>query len=105
MDNRPHIIKAAHFEKIFPYELINNEWKDKFPVTIKNKASTYNPDYYCRELECYIELATSKPNISEQGPKWREAIKNGVPLRVYWWEGEEITQEISKGIRLPLPTP
>lgn len=96
-NNRPHLDKIKHFESIFPHKLINNEWGDKFelPGFIKKNGSpsTYNPDYHCPELDCYIEVATSKPNISEQGPRWRAAIASGVRLRVFWWEGEEITPQ------------
>ena len=91
-DIRPHFKKVAHFELIFPYALIDNEWKKKFPVgkTPKGRIATYNPDYWCPSLMSYIEVATSKPNISEQGWKWKKAIKSGVNLRVFWWEGNEL---------------
>ena len=89
-DQRPHILKLAHFEKIFPHSLRQNEFKDKFPIF--GGTTTYNPDYFCDELKCYIEVTTSKPNISEQGPRWADAIRNGLKLKIFWWEGEEITQ-------------
>ena len=60
--------------------------------TKTGRIATYNPDYFCRKTEHYIEVATSKPNISEQGWKWAEAIKRGVKLKVFWWEGGEITK-------------
>ena len=88
---QPHLEKVKFFESIFPFDLINNEFKDKFKMIINKKETTYNPDYYCPALKSYIEVTTSKPNISEQGPKWREAIKLGHSLKIYWWEGEEIT--------------
>lgn len=91
---RPHLKKLKHFEKNFPYPLVNNEWKFKFPIIINGKSNTYNPDFNCLKLGCYIEVATSKPNISEQGPKWRAAMEQGLKLRVYWWEGQEITASI-----------
>lgn len=88
---RPHIVKLKKFVKLFPHELIQNEFRVKFDLEINGKKTTYNPDYYCPELKTYIEVTTSKPNISEQGPKWRAAIKAGFPLLVFWWEGENIT--------------
>lgn len=92
-NERPHFIKIAFFEKNFPYKLINNEWKDKFVIglTPGGRDATYNPDYFCPELNCYIELTTSKPNMTEQGWKWSEAMRRGLKLRIYWWEGEEVT--------------
>ncbi len=92
---KPHMIKIIHFESIFPHELINNEWKDKFPVgiTAKGRTSTYNPDYFCPSLSAYIEVTTSEGNIDAQGERWRRAIENGVPLKIYWWEGQDITDQ------------
>jgi len=92
-DDRPHFKKVRHFRSVFPYSLVENEWKDKFPVgqTPTGRIATYNPDYKCPALCCYIEVVTSKPNISEQGWKWRRVIADGIPLRIYWWEGENIT--------------
>ena len=98
MGGRPHLDKVKYFESIFPFNLINNEFKDKFKMIINEKETTYNPDYYCPELKSYIEVTTSKPNISEQGVKWREMIKLGYPLKIYWWQGEDLTNKI-----LPLP--
>ena len=95
-NQKPHFIKVAHFEKIFPHKLINNEWKVKFTLYKNGKKTTYNPDYYCEGLGKYIEVTTSKPNISEQGWKWAESIRNGHNLLVFWWEGENITEEITK---------
>lgn len=91
LSNRPHIKKVNHFLKIYPEKLESNEHKTKFDVDVDGKKSTYNPDYYCPKTGDYIEIATSKPNISEQRPKWIAAIKNDVALRVFWWEGQEIT--------------
>lgn len=62
-------------------------------MEIDGKKTTYNPDYWCKKLNCWVEVATSKPNISEQRKKWTQAIKNGVNLKVYWWEGQEITNK------------
>lgn len=95
-DQRPHVVKVRHFESIFPHSLDSNEWLDKFDVTIKGRKTTYNPDYWCPALDSYIECATSKPNISEQGDKWAQAIRGGVKLKVYWWEGEDITDQIAR---------
>lgn len=94
--DKPHFRKVAHFERIYPYSpLINNEWRDKFPVgkTPTGKVATYNPDYFCETTGYYIEVATSLPNISEQGWKWAKVIAAGVNLKVYWWEGNEITNQ------------
>ncbi|MFH2076109.1 MAG: hypothetical protein ABIJ57_12315 [Pseudomonadota bacterium] len=95
MECRPHLAKVKHFVSVFPFRLTGNEWKDKFPVgeTETGRVATYNPDYKCLDLGCYVEVATSKPNISTQGWKWRKAIRDGVPLKVYWWEGKEITND------------
>ena len=105
LDQRPHIVKAKHFESIFPYALYGNESRDKFPMggkTPTGRVVTYNPDYYCPELKSYIECTTSLPNISEQGKKWKEALKRGLNLRIYWWEGEEITNRfISRPKKIP----
>lgn len=90
---RPHFLKARHFEKHFPHKLESNEWKIKWPIR-HSFGKTYNPDYWCEELKCFIELATSKPNISASRRKWAKAIKSGYPLRIMWWEGEDITDKI-----------
>ncbi len=94
---KPHFKKCRHFEKVYPYELQNNEWKYKFPLQMKTptgKEATYNPDYLCTTTGYYIEVATSKPNVVEQRERWRRAIELGLKLKVYWWEGNEITNEI-----------
>jgi hypothetical protein len=89
-----HFKKALHFEKKYPHKLINNEHKYKFPLSGKTKLGrtiTYNPDYYCPTTGYYIEVATSHPNISAQKEKWGEAIFLGLKLKVFWWEGKDIT--------------
>lgn len=90
---RPHFKKCAHFEKIYPYLLQNNEWKKKFPIgiTATGRIATYNPDYFCPTTGFFIEVSTSKPNISEQGWKWKKVIRDGIKLKVFWWEGGDIT--------------
>lgn len=95
---RPHIQKAAHFVKNYPHHLVNNEWQVKFPVgmTETGRVATYNPDYYCPKTNHFIEVTTSKPNISEQGWKWRKVIQNGIKLKIFWWEGKEITEQFRK---------
>jgi hypothetical protein len=100
-ERRPHFLKVGHFKTIFRHELVENEWKDKFPVglTPKGRISTYNPDYYCPVLKAYIEVTTSKSNISEQGNRWREAIRRGLSLRIFWWEGQEITGQFANGAK------
>lgn len=97
VDNRPHVIKVSHFEGIFPHPLVSNEWRDKFSVgvTPTGRVATYNPDYFCPSMDCYIEVTTSKPNMAEQGWKWTEAINRGLKLKIYWWEGNDITNQFN----------
>lgn len=90
---RPHLRKCARFEREFPHKLDNNEWKVKWPMEIDGRKTTYNPDYWCEELKVFVETVTSRPNISEQGAKWAEALRLGFPLRIFWWEGQEITSQ------------
>jgi hypothetical protein len=59
-------------------------------MKIKGKRTTYNPDFFCPATRRYIEVATSRQNISMQRAKWDEAIRLGFPLQVYWWEGQRI---------------
>jgi hypothetical protein len=56
MPHRPHFKKVKHFVSVFPFRLIENEWKNKFPVgeTETGRKATYNPDYKCPALNCYI---------------------------------------------------
>lgn len=93
---KPHFEKVKYFVKQFPYPLENNEWKLKFNLNVKTKTgreATYNPDFHCPSLKCFLEVATSKSNISEQGWKWKRVIELGHTLKVFWWEGQEITNE------------
>lgn len=93
---RPHWNKVDHFEKVFKYKLVSNEWLEKIVLPIKTKTGrpkTYNPDYYCDHLKCFIEVATSYPNISAQGKIWNLASKIK-PLRIFWWTGQEITEKV-----------
>lgn len=96
---RPHIQKIKHFEKVYPHPLEENEWKYKFELNTLTpsgkRKSTYNPDYFCPTTGFYIEVVTSIPNISEQGARWEEALKLGLKLKIYWWEGEEITHRFT----------
>ena len=94
--HRPGIIKAGLFERSFPHKLICNEWQVTWPVT-GLKWKTYNPDFYCPALDCYIECCTSKGNYIESAEKWSQCIEAGRPLRVYWWQGQEITEHIMSG--------
>lgn len=98
---KPHFRKVEHFLSLglFP-EIRPNEWKVKIKL---RGGSTYNPDFYDPKTECYIEVATSKPNISSQRAKWREAMRK-VKLRVFWWEGEELTGKLGGRPRLGEPT-
>jgi hypothetical protein len=95
LDQRPHIVKTNHFISVYPHPLVSVEFKVKWPMQIGEKKTTYNPDFFSPEEDCYIEVSTSVPNISEQSPKWTEAISLGHKLRVFWWEGEEITNRFS----------
>lgn len=90
---RTGISKATYFEAVFPYRLLSNEWKAKWPVD-GCKWSTYTPDYYCPALRCYVECCTSWPNYSEARPQWMFSLKKRMPLRVFWWEGQEITLNV-----------
>lgn len=103
-DIRPHIKKIAHFEKVYPHPLESNEWKYKFELNSLTpsgkRKSTYNPDYFCSTTGYYIEVATSSPNISECGGRWAEAISMGLKLKIYWWEGEEITNRFINHAKL-----
>lgn len=91
---KPHFEKVKFFLKKYPYKLICNEYQVKFDMKINGKKTTYNPDFFCKKTNKYIEVVTSKPNISEQGIKWRKALKMGKPLKVFWWEGNEITNSL-----------
>lgn len=94
-EQRPHIAKSAHFESVFPHRLISNEWRVKWPISHQN-GTTYNPDYWCPSLNCFIELATSLNNISCEWEKWKKAIAEGYQLRVFWWQGDEITERLDE---------
>lgn len=91
---KPHFKKVEFFIRKYPSKLEDNEWKEKFTIgkTPTGRWATYNPDYYCPKTGYFIEVATSKPNISEQGWKWSKVLKDGLKLKVFWWEGEEITK-------------
>jgi hypothetical protein len=90
---KPHFTKLRHFLTLYPHPLLSNEYKIKFSLVIGGKKTTYNPDYFCPTTGFYIEVTTSKPNISEQGEKWAESIRLGHKLKVFWWEGEDITNQ------------
>ena len=92
---RPHFKKVAWFESLalFP-NMEQIEWRVRLPLL---NGRTYNPDYYDPDTQTYIEVCTSRSNVSEQGWKWREAIQN-FGLRVFWWTGQEITTYVRKDI-------
>jgi hypothetical protein len=90
--------KISHFEKVFPFPIENNEWNVKWPV-VGLRHKSYNPDYFCGDLNCYIELVTSYTRYSAARPQWRQCIIAGRPLRVFWWTGVEITEQV----RMDLP--
>jgi len=95
LGGRPHMDKCKYFERIYPHKLESNEWIYKVEVgkTSTGRKATYNPDYYCPKTKTYIEVTTSKSNMVEQGWKWAEAIKRGLKLKVFWWEGKDITKK------------
>lgn len=89
---RPHLIKVKYFLKQYPHKLKSTEFEVRFPIEIEGKKTTYNPDFFCKTTGYFIEVATSKPNISEQKMKWIKVIETGIKLKVFWWEGGEITK-------------
>lgn len=90
---KSHLKKIRFFLKKYPYKLKDNEHKVKFPMKIGSKDTTYNPDFFCPTTNYFIEVATSKPNISEQGQRWVKCIQLGHKLKIFWWEGQEITKD------------
>jgi len=90
---RPGIRKAAIFVSNFQHPLESNEWQVKWPV-FGLKWKTYNPDFYCPTLKCYIECCTSTGNYLDSWPQWRQCIVRGRPLRVFWWQGAELTKHL-----------
>lgn len=96
LDQRPHIVKTDHFLSIYPHKLLCTEFTVKLPLgtrTPTGRPETYNPDFYCPTTGYFIEVSTSKPNISEQRLKWAAVLALKYPLKVFWWEGEEITKQ------------
>lgn len=91
-----NLLKVRHFESIFPHAVESVEWRVKWPLNCGG-SKTYNPDYWCQSLGSFIEVVTSLPNVSEQGIKWRTAIRLGYKLRVFWWTGEEVTDWLFNG--------
>lgn len=105
---RPYICKTASFVSSFHYPLESNEWKATFPTgqkTPTGRVETYNPDFYCKKLGVYIEVATSGPNISICGPKWRTMLKKGLNFRIFWWEGQDITDYVLEKEMPPFARP
>lgn len=93
---KPHHRKVDHFLGLGLFDVLEcSEYKVRIPL----RKGTYNPDYYHRGTDTYIEITTSMPNISEQRWKWQEAMEHA-KLRVFWWQGQEITDEIRKGSRI-----
>jgi len=90
IDERPGIRKTQHFVSLHPHALRSNEWRVKWPLVIEGRKTTYNPDFICDECSVFIEVTTSRQNISDQRKKWAEAVRLGYPLKVYWWEGQEL---------------
>lgn len=87
--------KIEAFEKSFRYELIDVDDKVRIVVpgwkTSRGKDVTYNPDYFCPQLNCYIELTATRTNCSKQGKKWCAAIAAGMNLKIYNFLGKELT--------------
>jgi len=96
LPERPGITKAAAFVKVFPHPLISVEWRAKWPVEHAN-GKTYNPDFFSPALDCYIEVCTSWPNHAAERLKWQATILAGYRLRVYWWQGQDITEDVKNG--------
>ena len=89
-----HSEKLEHFHRCYRQKLEKNN--APFAVMVSGKTTEYIPDYFCRSLGIYIEVATSKPNISVQKNKWKAALKMlPTTLKIYWWEGEEITDKFN----------
>lgn len=88
-----HSRKVDHFVKAFKRPLQNNEWRVTWPIP-HSEGQTYNPDFYCPSLKTFIEAVTSWPNYSCGRLKWRAAIEEGYALRVYWWTGADITDDV-----------
>ena len=95
LDQRPHIIKTQHFISVYPHPLYCTEFNAKLPMVLGTRRTTYNPDFYCPTTGYFIEVTTSLPNISEQSPKWEKAISLGYKLKVFWWEGQDITERFA----------
>jgi hypothetical protein len=93
---KPHFRKTRHFISIFPHSLVSVEWSAKWPIRHKY-GKTYNPDFWCDGLGCFIELATSRGNVYAECEKWVDAILRGYRLRVFWWTGMEITGALLDG--------
>ena len=90
--------KVKYFIENYPYELKSTEYVVKFPMIIHGKDVTYNPDFFCEKTGYFIEIATSKPNIYMQREKWREALRMNYKLKIFWWEGKNITKQIKNYI-------
>lgn len=88
--------KVAQFCRAFPHQLDDNEWKVKWPLQHAN-GRTYNPDFHSPALGCYIEVCTSWASYASERAKWQAAMESGYPLRVYWWQGHNITDEVRAG--------
>lgn len=91
--NRPGIYKTECFVASFPHALENVEFVVRWPLPNRD-GKTYNPDFKCNAMKCFIEVATSWDNMRHCRDKWKMAIRRGYPLRVFWWEGQEITNAL-----------
>jgi hypothetical protein len=90
---KPHFRKVAHFLKLYPRPLISTEFCILAVLWIDGKRVTYNPDFYDPKTRTYVEVSTSRGNICAQRKKW-EAAREIMALRIYWWEGQEITKTL-----------
>jgi hypothetical protein len=75
------------------------EWSVRWPIAHRS-GKTYNPDFWCETLKCFIEVATSCENICTERRKWEKAIAAGYALKVFWWRGNEITRDLDGAMRL-----
>lgn len=104
-DNRPHIKKLRFFLKKFDGDLISNEFDFKLKMILNGKKCTYNPDFFFNDKNIFIEVCTSMPNFSEQGPKWRKALKMKFPLKIYYWRGQDITENVRRNCSISFLEP
>jgi hypothetical protein len=99
VESRPHFRKVAYFVGNFPHALICTEWRVKWPVWVEGRK-TYNPDYWCPSLQKYIEVCTSRGNLTEQRAVWEYVIMRRRPILFYWWQGQNVTRNLDRILQL-----